>query len=115
VQPGEEIWSALRDSLRGNASEAVWAAGLNTLRLVDYHDDQIVIGAPNQIQLLRVQQRYLPFITEQAQLLVGPDVQVSLTSCERGPTGATRSSHDVRFICAGFVQPTRIRCRPVSC
>jgi chromosomal replication initiator protein len=79
VQPGEEIWSALRDSLRGNASEAVWAAGLNTLRLVDYHDDQIVIGAPNQIQLLRVQQRYLPFITEQAQLLVGPDVQVSLT------------------------------------
>ena len=43
---------ALRDSLRGNASEAVWAAGLNTLRLVDYHDNQIVIGAPNQIQLL---------------------------------------------------------------
>jgi chromosomal replication initiator protein len=79
VQAGEEIWSALRDSLRGNASEAVWAAGLNTLRLVDYHDDQIVIGAPNQIQLLRVQQRYLPFITEQAQRLVGHDVHVSLT------------------------------------
>ncbi len=79
VQGGEEIWTALRDSLRGNASEAVWAAGLNTLRLVDYHDDQIVIGAPNQIQLLRVQQRYLPFITEQAQLLVGHDVHVSLT------------------------------------
>ena len=33
VQGGEEIWVALRDSLRGNASEAVWAAGLNTLRL----------------------------------------------------------------------------------
>ena len=79
VQGGEEIWVALRDSLRGNASEAVWAAGLNTLRLVDYHDNQIVIGAPNQIQLLRVQQRYLPFITEQAQMLVGPEVQVSLT------------------------------------
>lgn len=79
VQGGEEIWTALRDSLRGNASEAVWAAGLNTLRLVDYHDNQIVIGAPNQIQLLRVQQRYLPFITEQAQLLVGHEVHVSLT------------------------------------
>jgi len=79
VQGGEEIWVALRDSLRGNASEAVWAAGLNTLRLVDYHDNEIVIGAPNQIQLLRVQQRYLPFITEQAQLLVGHEVQVSLT------------------------------------
>ena len=82
MQAGEEIWSALRDSLRGNASEAVWAAGLNTLRLVDYHDDQIIIGAPNQIQLLRVQQRYLPFITEQAQLLVGPQVHVSLTVSE---------------------------------
>ena len=55
VQGGEEMWVALRESLRGNASEAVWAAGLNTLRLVDYHDNQIVIGAPNQIQLLRVQ------------------------------------------------------------
>jgi chromosomal replication initiator protein len=79
VQSGEEIWSALQDSLRGNASEAVWAAGLNTLRLVDYHDNQLVIGAPNQIQLLRIQQRFLPFITEQAQQLVGAEVEVSLT------------------------------------
>jgi chromosomal replication initiator protein len=82
VQSGEEIWSALRDSLRGNASEAVWAAGLSTLRLVDYHDNELVIGAPNQIQLLRVQQRYLPFITEQAQQLVGRPLQVSLTVTE---------------------------------
>ncbi len=87
MQAGEEIWSALRDSLRGNASEAVWAAGLNTLRLVDYHDDQIVIGAPNQIQLLRVQQRYLPYITEQAQRLVGHDVHVSLTLSDATPGG----------------------------
>ena len=78
VQSGEDVWSALRASLRSNASEAVWAAGLNTLRLVDYRDDEIVIGAPNQIQLLRVQQRYLPFITEQATQLVGHDVVVSL-------------------------------------
>ncbi len=82
VQSGEEIWTALRDSLRGNASDAVWAAGLNTLRLVDYHDNQLVIGAPNQIQLLRIQQRFLPFITEQAQQLVGSDVTVSLTVSE---------------------------------
>jgi len=82
VPSGEEIWLALRDSLRDNASEAVWSAGLNTLRLVDYHDDQLVLGAPNQIQLLRAQQRYLPFITEQAQKLVGAPVQVSLTVAE---------------------------------
>ena len=82
VQSGEEIWTALRDSLRGNASDAVWAAGLSTLRLVDYHDNVLVIGAPNQIQLLRVQQRYLPFITEQAQKLVGSPVQISLTVTE---------------------------------
>ena len=79
MQSSEELWTALRDSLRGNASEAVWSAGLNTLRLVDYHDDQLVISAPNQIQLLRVQQRYLPFITEQAQQLIGNNVHVSLT------------------------------------
>jgi chromosomal replication initiator protein len=79
VQGAEEIWSALRDSLRGNASEAVWSAGLNTLSLVDFHDDELVIGAPNAIQLQRVQQRYLPFITEQARQVIGSNVQVSLT------------------------------------
>ncbi|HUX05443.1 MAG TPA: chromosomal replication initiator protein DnaA [Acidimicrobiales bacterium] len=79
MQSGEEVWSALRDSLRGNASEAVWSAGLNTLRLVDYQDDQLIIGAPNQIQLQRVQQRYLPFITEQAHQIIGSHVTVSLT------------------------------------
>jgi len=79
VQSGEEIWSALRDTLRANASESVWSAGLSTLRLVDYRDNELVISAPNQIQLLRAQQRYLPFITEQAQKLVGKPVQVSLT------------------------------------
>lgn len=84
MQSGEEMWSALRDSLRGNASDAVWSAGLSTLRLVDYHDDQLIIGAPNQIQLLRVQQRYLPFIAEQAQQLVGHEVHVSLTVTEGG-------------------------------
>jgi chromosomal replication initiator protein len=79
MQSSEEIWSALRDSLRGNASDSVWSAGLSTLCLVDYHDNQLVIGAPNQIQLQRVQQRYLPFITEQAKQLIGSQVQVSLT------------------------------------
>jgi chromosomal replication initiator protein len=107
VQGGEEIWTALRDSLRGNASEAVWAAGLNTLRLVDYHDNEIVIGAPNQIQLLRVQQRYLPFITEQAQLLVGHEVQVSLTvtdsSEENNTLGGGVDEPDVSVPAVAFV------------
>ena len=142
MQSGEEIWSALRDSLRGNASEAVWAAGLNTLRLVDYHDNELVIGAPNQIQLLRVQQRYLPFITEQAQQLLVGHVQVSLTvtestsrqssttvamtpmspkwhrdrhlRAERRSAGSTRPAHDLRLLRAGIVEPPRLRRRAVG-
>ena len=94
MQSGEEIWSALRDSLRGNASEAVWAAGLNTLHLVDYHDNQLVIGAPNQIQLLRVQQRYLPFITEQPERLVGAPVQVSITVSDVTGAPLIDDAHD---------------------
>jgi chromosomal replication initiator protein len=89
MQSGEEIWSALRDSLRGNASDSVWSAGLSTLCLVDYHDNQLVIGAPNQIQLQRVQQRYLPFITEQAKQLIGSQVQVSLTLSDTSVTVAS--------------------------
>ncbi len=79
MRSGDEVWSAVRDSLRGNASEAVWSAGLNTLSLVDYRDDELIIGAPNRIQLQRVQQRYLPFITEQVRQVVGDHVNVSLT------------------------------------
>jgi len=82
MKAGEELWTQLRDSLRSNASEAVWQAGLNKLSLVDFRDDEFVIGAPNQIQLLRVQQRYLPFITEEAQRLNGPTTQVSLVVSE---------------------------------
>ena len=95
MRSSEEIWSALQDSLRGNASEAVWSAGLNTLRLVDYHDDQLVIGAPNQIQLLRVQQRYLPFITEQAQQVLGSNVHVSLTLSAGNVTAPVDEASDV--------------------
>ena len=79
MQSIDEVWSALRDSLRGNSSEAMWSAGLGSLRLVDYQNDELIISAPNQIQLLRVQQRYLPLITEQAQQLLGKSVTVSLT------------------------------------
>ncbi|MGC8509785.1 MAG: chromosomal replication initiator protein DnaA [Acidimicrobiales bacterium] len=76
---GEEVWLALQESLRGNTSEAVWSAGLSTLRLVDYHDNTLVIGAPNQIQLQRVQQRYLPLITAHAREVVGLPIDVALT------------------------------------
>ena len=115
MQSGEEIWSALRDSLRGNASEAVWAAGLNTLHLVDYHDHELVIGAPNQIQLLRVQQRYLPFITEQAERLVGAPVQVSITVSDTTGTPslddtpeAIESAAPVLSYAPSVDQPTRL-------
>ena len=92
VANGDDVWSALRESLRGNASEAVWAAGLNTLCLVDYHDDELVIGAPNQIQLQRVQQRYLPLIIEQARQIVGEDVRVSLTISDQPMTSVVTAA-----------------------
>ena len=79
MQNIDDVWSELRDSLRGNSSEAMWSAGLGALRLVDFTNDEMTIAAPNQIQLLRVQQRYLPLITEQAQQLLGRPVTISLT------------------------------------
>jgi chromosomal replication initiator protein len=96
VRSSEDIWTEVRESLRGNASESVWSAGLNTLRLVDYHDDQLVIGAPNAIQLQRVQQRYLPFITEQARSVLGENVRVSLTLSDADVTSPPSADDDVR-------------------
>ncbi len=79
MDSGEEVWLALQESLRGNTSEAVWSAGLSTLRLVDYRDNTLVIGAPNHIQLQRVQQRYLPLITAHAREVAGIPIDVALT------------------------------------
>ena len=74
----EGLWSALREALRNKASEAMWAAGLSSLRLVDYSNGVLTISLPNQIQLIRVQQKYLPFITAEAQLISGQPTVISL-------------------------------------
>ena len=110
VRSGEDVWSALRDSLRGNTSEAVWSAGLNTLRLVDYREDQLVIGAPNKIQLQRMQQRYLPLIIEQAQQIVGSSVHVSLTLSDESVTTSGR----VRDIEPNQAQPELTAATPFA-
>lgn len=75
----EEFWNGLRESIRRNATESMWLAGLNALRLVDFHDNLLVIGVPNEIQKSRIQQRYLGFIAEQASALVGQQIEISLT------------------------------------
>jgi chromosomal replication initiator protein len=79
MQGVEEVWSALQISLKNKSTEAMWQAGLGQLRLVDISHDNLVISVPNQIQLLRVQQRYLSLITEQARAVTGSPVTVSLT------------------------------------
>ena len=115
MQSGEEIWSALRDSLRSSASEAVWSAGLNKLCLVDYANGELIIGAPNQIQLQRVQQRYLPFITEQARELAGSEIQILLTLSdvdvlerEEAPVTETTSSAPVISFSPSIDKPARL-------
>ncbi|MBU6496395.1 MAG: hypothetical protein KGR42_08330, partial [Acidobacteria bacterium] len=76
MQGVEEVWSALQISLKNKSTEAMWQAGLGQLRLVDISHDNLVISVPNQIQLLRVQQRYLSLITEQARAVTGSPVTV---------------------------------------
>jgi len=75
---GEELWSALREALRNKASEAIWSAGLSSLQFVDYSNGVVTMSLPNQIQLVRVQQRYIPFITEEVRLLSGPTTSIAL-------------------------------------
>ena len=78
MQGVEEVWNALQISLKNKSTEAMWQAGLGQIRLVDISDDNLVISVPNHIQLLRVQQRYLPLITEEARAVTGSPVTVSL-------------------------------------
>jgi len=75
---GDDLWRLVQDTMKNKASGAVWSAGLSTLRLVDYSENTLTIAAPNQIQLLRVQQKYLPFITESVQEVSGAPTTVSL-------------------------------------
>ena len=75
---GDDLWQLVQDSMKSKTSGAVWSAGLSSLRLVDYSENTLTIAAPNQIQLLRVQQKYLPFITENAQEVSGQPTKVSI-------------------------------------
>jgi len=78
MQSKEQIWSDLQNALRSKASEAQWQAGLSTLRLVDISEDTVTLSTPNQVQLSRISQRYLPFLTEQVHEVVGPASRVAL-------------------------------------
>ncbi len=94
MSDSDDLWLQLSTSLKSQASEAVWSAGLNKLRLVDFTGDDLVLGVPNQIQLQRVQQRYLPFITENARAVVGRDIHVSLTIAEPGESAIEEAGPD---------------------
>ena len=74
----DELWDHLQKALQLKASDSAWAAGLSSLRLVDYSNGTVTIAAPNQIQLLRVQQRYLTLLTEEVATIVGAQTAVSL-------------------------------------
>ncbi len=111
MSDSDDLWLRLSTSLKGQASEAVWSAGLNKLHLVDFTDDELVLGVPNQIQLQRVTQRYLPFITEHARAVVGHDVRVSLTVADAvtAPPDAAASRDEPAASYAPSVdRPTRL-------
>jgi chromosomal replication initiator protein len=74
----EQIWNDLQSALRNKASDAAWQSGLNSLRLVDISGDTVKLSTPNQLQLTRISQRYLPLLSEQVREVVGPSSRVSL-------------------------------------
>jgi chromosomal replication initiator protein len=89
VQNSDQLWVSLQNALRSNTSDAAWHAGLNTLRLVDISNDVVTLGAPNQVQLSRISQRYLTLLTEQVHAVVGPETSVAL---KVAPGAATETS-----------------------
>lgn len=109
----EDLWAGLRDALRHNVTETTWSAGLNTLTLVDYRDDEIVLGAPNQIQVQRVRDRYLPFIKDEALRLTGSNIHVSVTVVdgpvvEPAPAPVAPTTESVATRRSATEQPVRL-------
>lgn len=86
MMSADELWTSLHKALQNKTSEAVWSAGLSSLRLVDFSDTTLTVSAPNQIQLLRVQQRFLPLITEEARIISGVPLAISLVVDPTAPT-----------------------------
>ena len=74
----EDIWDSLLEALRNKASASAWSSGLDRLRLVDYANNTLTIAAPNQILLMRVQQKYLPLIQEELGNITGATSSVAL-------------------------------------
>ncbi len=76
MQSAEQAWADLRNALRSNASEAAWLAGLNTLSPVDISETRVVLGTPNQVQLSRIRQRFMPLLETQVHAVVSPTASV---------------------------------------
>ena len=94
MQNSEQIWGDLQNALRNRASDAAWQAGLNTLRLVDISGSIVTLGAPNALQLNRISERYLPMLTEQARVIIGPEASVALQVSAEGLPTAPASQVD---------------------
>ena len=78
MQSSEQIWVDLQKAVRSNASDAAWQAGLSTLHLVDISNNLVTLGTPNQVQLSRISQRYMPLLTAQVHAVMGPETDLAL-------------------------------------
>ena len=94
----DEVWTSIQNALRTNVSAAAWQSSLSTLRLVDISDATITLGTPNQLQLNRIRDRFMPVLTEQVHAVVGPEAELSLrvapVALEDQPAGAPGPGDD---------------------
>jgi chromosomal replication initiator protein len=81
----DDQWLLIRNSLQSKVSTVTWNAGLNSLRLVDFQNEVLTISVPNQIQLQRVHERYLPVIQEAIGEVIGDQVRVAVTVEQHTP------------------------------
>jgi chromosomal replication initiator protein len=91
VQSSDQVWPELQNALRNRASTAEWRSSLSTLRFVDISDRLVTLATPNQIQLTRIRERFMPMLNEEVEALVGPGAHVELEVAsgpaeERDPT-----------------------------
>jgi chromosomal replication initiator protein len=74
----DDLWPQCRLSIENKVNRGAWLGGLNTLSLVDYSDDTVVLGVATAAQYARIADRHFDVLQESVQEFFGSGTTLRL-------------------------------------
>ena len=78
MQTIDDLWPQCRLSIETKVNRGAWLGGLNTLSLVDYSDETVVLGVATAAQYARIADRHFDIIQESVHEFFGSGTSLRL-------------------------------------